>query len=114
MLICLMLIIGFWGTDVYASSKKETKSEHTDEWYGKWKTYSCVNNKGKSVTKYYQYPKIAKKYGIPESCFRSPGIKHHKGGFGNISYTIICSQEYEEETKRTYIDCEGAIYIMIV
>lgn len=111
MLICLMLIIGFWGTDVYASSKKETKSEHTDEWYGKWKTYSCVNNKGKSVTKYYQYPKIAKKYGIPESCFRSPGIKHHKGGFGNISYTIICSQEYEEETKRTYIDCEGAIYI---
>ena len=110
MLICLMLIIGFWGTDVYASSKKKTKSEHTDEWYGKWKTYSCVNNKGKSVTKYYQYPKIAEKYGVPESCFRSPGIKHFKGDFGNISYTIICSEEYEEETKRTYIDCEGAIY----
>lgn len=111
MLICLMLVMGLGGTDVYAASKKERKSQDIDEGYGVWKPYSFVNSKGKYVTKYYQYPKIAQEYGVPKSCFQSSGVKHYKGDLGKVSYTVICKEEFEEETKRTYINSEVAIYI---
>ena len=108
MLICLMLVMGLGGTDVYAASSKKT----TDDGWDTWKTYQKVNAQGKLITKcYYHYPKIAKKYGVPETWFRKEGIRHYTNSPGCPSYTVICSKEVDERTGKKYMESACAIYV---